>query len=162
MNVLRKIDDILAKALRAMVVLFCVCIAVILFARVIIRFASIEVSLAMTDEIVEWLMAWMIFTAATVIMRDGGHFRVDLLDAKLKGKARHIVDALISLLGLGFIVMLFWYSFKLTAGTTQFSPIMKLPTSVFYACMPINCALMACYLVRDTAKSLIALAKANN
>jgi TRAP-type C4-dicarboxylate transport system permease small subunit len=142
-----------------MVVLFCVSIALILFARVIVRFLSIQVSLAMTDEIVEWLMAWMIFTAATVIMRDGGHFRVDLLDAYLKGRVRHLADCLISLLGLCFVAMLFYYSYKLTVGTTQFSPIMKLPTNIFYACMPINCALMAVYLLRDTIKSVLALAK---
>ncbi|MDR1663615.1 MAG: TRAP transporter small permease [Clostridiales bacterium] len=157
METIKRIDDIFAKILKTLTVTFCVTIAIILFIRVIIRFLPFVISLAWTDEIVEWMMAWMIFTAATVITRDGGHFRVDLIESKLKGNAKHFLNMAISLIGLSFVVILFYYSLKLTLSTTQFSPILKLPTSVFYLCMPLNSFLIGVYTVRDIVRSALSI-----
>ena len=79
MKILEKIDGIVAGVLKVFVTALCVGIAIILFVRVIIRFTPLMIPLSWTDEVVEWMMAWMIFTTATLIMRSGEHFRVDLL-----------------------------------------------------------------------------------
>ncbi len=149
MQALQKVDAILAKVLRWFVIALCVGIALILFLRVLIRFTPLLIPLSWTDEVVEWMMAWMIFTTATLITRDGGHFRVDLLQAKYAGKKR--VDALnlfISVLGIVFFAALLVYSIRLVAGAT-FSPILKVSMGVPYASIPVNCALMLVYLLRD-------------
>ena len=79
MQFLKKLDQIVAAILKAVVVTCLVLIAVILLFRVIIRLTPINISLSWTDEVVEWCMAYMIFLTSALIMRDGGHFRVDLL-----------------------------------------------------------------------------------
>ncbi len=157
MQALQKADAILAKVLRWFVIALCVGIALILFLRVLIRFTPLLIPMSWTDEVVEWMMAWMIFTAATLIMRDGGHFRVDLLQTKFAGK-RWVaaLDIFISLLGIVFIAALLVYSIRLVAGAT-FSPILKVSMGWPYASIPVNCALMLIYLLRDLIRDAVRL-----
>ena len=150
---LKKVDEILGKVLKVFVTALCIGIAVILFGRVLIRFTPLRISLAWTDEIVEWMMAWMIFTASTLITREGGHFRVDLLQEKFAGKKWiTVLNVFIALLGVLFFGMLLVYSIRLVIGATQFSPILKISTRVFYMSIPVNCALMLLYQLRDIVR----------
>lgn len=159
MKILGKIDGIVAGALKVFVTALCVGIAVILFIRVIIRFTPLMIPLSWTDEVVEWMMAWMIFTTATLIMRSGEHFRVDLLQTKLEGKlAGHLLNVAISLLGIVFFAVLLYYSADLMIKATQFSPILKVSTRLPYSSIPVNCALILCYLFRDVVKEIFQIA----
>lgn len=155
MEWLKKADDLFAKILKMLVTLMCCGIAIILFVRVIIRFTPLLIPLSWTDEVVEFLMAWMIFTASTLIMRDGQHFKVDILQTKFKGKAwMDVVNILISVLSAVFIASLFYYSFILVQKAVQFTPILKVPTKWLYLSIPVNCALMFCYCVRDIVREI--------
>lgn len=155
MKILSKIDEMTAAVMRVFVIAMCIAIAVILFVRVIIRFTPIQISLSWTDEVVEWMMAWMIFTTSSLIMRSGEHFRVDLLQTKLKGrKISHILEAGISVLGIIFFAVLFYYSLDLVIKATQFSPILKVSTRLPYSSIPVNCVFILCYLARDMVKEL--------
>lgn len=150
MKLLKTADELLAKILRVLVVLMCSGIAIILFIRVIIRFTPLLVPLSWTDEIVELLMAWMIFTASTLITREGQHFKVDILQTKYEGKVwMDIVNILISVLGAVFIASLFHYSLILVKKAAQFTPILKISTKWLYLSIPVNSGLMLCYHIRD-------------
>ena len=81
-NFLKKTDEIVAVVLKWFVIGLCIAIGVILFARVIIRFTPLIIPMAWCDEVVEWMMAWMIFTGASLIMRKSDHFKVELLQDK--------------------------------------------------------------------------------
>ena len=160
MKALKRADEILAKVLKWFVILLCIGIALILFVRVIVRFTPLLVPLSWSDEVVEWMMAWMIFTAATLIFRDGDHFRVDLLQTKFRGKAWvNILNLFISLMGIVFFAALLYYSTRLVITATQFSPILKVSTRLPYASIPVNCALILMYLIRDAASELRSLIK---
>ena len=108
MDFLKKLDEIVARVLKVVVVLCVVLIAVILMFRVVIRFTPINISLSWTDEIVEWAMAYTIFLTSALIMRDGEHFRVDLLQERFKGtKFIRVLNFLISLFTAGFFIVFF-------------------------------------------------------
>jgi TRAP-type C4-dicarboxylate transport system permease small subunit len=152
MKALKKIDEIFALILRWIVTSLCIGIGVILFVRVVIRFTPVHVSISWTDEVVEWMMAWMIFTGATLIMRTGDHFRVDLLQTKFKGKKWvDVLNIVISLFGVLFFCVLLYYSALLVKSATWFSPILKVSTRLPYLSIPVNCVLMILYLIRDLA-----------
>lgn len=159
MEALKKLDKGFAGILRILVTALCIGIALILFVRVIIRFTPLTIALSWTDEVVEWMMAWMIFTGSTLIMRDNGHFRVDLLETKLKGsRAVHVINLLISVLGVVFFALLLHYSIALVKQATQFSPILKVSVRLPYSSIPVNCTLMLIYQVRDIIRECMALA----
>lgn len=158
MEFLKKLDAAVAAVLKTFVTALCIGIALILFIRVIIRFTPLTIALSWTDEVVEWMMAWMIFTASTLIMRDGAHFRVDLLETKIRGTAaEHILGIAISLLGIIFFAALLHYSIDLVAQATQFSPILKVSNRLPYSSIPVNCVLMIIYLVRDLVTQIAKL-----
>lgn len=159
MNVLQAADRILAKAMKFFVTALCVGIALILFVRVIVRFTPLSIPLSWSDEVVEWMMAWMIFTSATLIFRDGGHFRVELLQDRFRGKAWvDALNAVISMMGIVFFAALLYYSISLVVKASQFSPILKVSMRMAYASIPVNCALILLYLLRDTLRDLKKLA----
>ena len=150
MKLLAQLDRWLARVLKVFVVALCSAIALILLVRVIVRFTPITLQLSWTDEVVEWMMAWMIFSTATLIMRNGDHFRVDLLQVKLEGKtAGHILNLAISLLGFLFFLSLLYYSIRLVISAAQISPILKVSTRLPYLSIPVNCFLILLYQIRD-------------
>ncbi len=158
---LKKIDEGLERVLRRFVIILFIAIGIILFARVIIRFAQIHIPMSWSDEVVEWMMAWMIFTGATLLVRYGDHFRVDLLQTKFEGRAWvKVLNLFISLLGFMFFASLLYYSIQLTAGAIWFSPILKVSTRVPYLSMPVNCVLILFYLIRDLVVNVKAFKKA--
>lgn len=162
MKILKKLDAILAGIMKVVTVGCCIGIAGILFTRVIIRFIlpqinkllanPIMLNLSWTDEVVSWMMAWMIFIAAALIAREKAHFSVDLLPTKLKGHAAGcILELIISLLQLIFFVVFLYYSVELTKSATTFSlsPIMKVTDRLPYSSMPVSCVIILIYTVRD-------------
>jgi TRAP-type C4-dicarboxylate transport system permease small subunit len=150
MSSLAKLDKSFTQFLKFFVTALCMIIALILMVRVLIRFTPLHLAMSWTDEVVEWCMAWMIFTAATIIFHDRAHFCVDLLQTKLKGtKSLYVLDIGITILGIVFFAALLYYSVELVIGATQFSPILKVSMRLPYASIPVNCVIILCYLVRD-------------
>lgn len=150
MSSLEKLDEGFTKFLKIFITALCIAIAMVLFLRVLIRFTPLHMSISWTDEVVEWCMAWMIFTASSVIFHDRSHFCVDLLQTKLKGtRAVVILDIFITLLSITFFAALFYYSILLVENATQFSPILKVSERFPYASIPVNCVIILVYLIRD-------------
>ena len=158
MKILKKIDEIVAAFLKYFAISLCIAIGVLLFVRIFVRFTPLIVPMSWSDEVVEWMMAWMIFTGATLIMRNSDHFKVELLQDKFPGKKWvDVLNVFIAFLGLSFFAILFHYSLDLTMSATWFSPILKVSRRVPYAAVPVNCALMFIYQLRDLIKALIHL-----
>ena len=157
---LHKLDTIVASVLKFIVMACCIAIAIILFVRVIMRFTPITIELSWTDEVVEWMMAWMIFCASTLLFRDKTHFRVDLLQNKLAGKKiGAVLEIAITLCSIAFIAVLLYYGTQMAMKTDQFSPMLKVPTKFPYSSIPVNCVLILGYLLRDLVQGVKELAK---
>lgn len=156
MSFLKKIDEIVAKVLGVVVVFCLALIAVILMFRVLIRFTPINISLSWTDEVVEWSMAYMIFLASALIMRDGGHFRVDLLQEKFKGTLFiRVLNFLLSLFTAAFFAVFLYYAWDLFAKAQAPTIILRAPRQVPYASILIGGLLIFIYSVRDIVVSFM-------
>ena len=71
----------------------------------------------------------------------------------------NLLNLLISLMGIAFFAALLYYSVKLVIGADWFSPILKVSTRVPYLSIPVNCALILLYLIRDAAMGLASMLK---
>ena len=150
MKVLKKIDEILAAILKVIVVCCVILIALILLFRVIIRFTPINISLSWTDEVVEWSMAYMIFLTSALIMRDGGHFRVDLLQQKFKDTTFiRILNFAITIFNVVFFAVFVYYAYDLFSKAQAPTIILRAPRQVPYASILIGGGLMLIYCIRD-------------
>lgn len=158
--ILKKADRMLAAVMKAVAVGLCAFIAFLLLGRVILRLPFFTSSMAWSEEIIELTMAWMILTTATLLFRSGEHFRVELLEKKLCGKAAlKYVNLFITLVNLLFIVLLLYYGIKFMLPQTQFSPILKINHRFYYASIPVNAFLISLYLIRDLVRNLLAFRK---
>ncbi len=155
--ILRKLDKGIARILKLLSVGLCVLIALILLARVILRLPFFTSSMAWSEEIVELTMAWMILSMATLLFRDGEHFRVELLEKKLGCKpVMKYINLFITLVSLVFAGMLLYYGIKFMIPQAQFSPILKINHRFFYASVPVNAFLILCYMIRDLVRNSLA------
>ncbi|MBQ7564270.1 MAG: TRAP transporter small permease [Lachnospiraceae bacterium] len=155
MEFIKKLDEVVAKILRVIVVLCVALIALILMFRVLIRFTPINISLSWTDEIVEWSMAYMIFLTSALIMRDGEHFRVDLLQEKFKGTTFvRILNVFIALVTAAFFTVFLYYAWDLFAKAQAPTIILRAPRQVPYASILIGGFLIFIYSIRDIVVSV--------
>ena len=150
MEFLKKLDKIVAQALKIIVVCCLALIAIILMFRVIIRFTPINISLSWTDEVVEWSMAYMIFLTSALIMRDGAHFRVDLLQQKFKDtRFIRILNFCITIFNAVFFAVFFYYAWELFSKAQAPTIILRAPRQVPYASILIGGFLILVYCIRD-------------
>jgi TRAP-type C4-dicarboxylate transport system permease small subunit len=150
MIVLRKADEILAMVFKVVAIGLSVLIAFLLLGRVMIRYTFVTTSMAWSEEIIKWTIAWMILTAAMLLFRNGEHFRVELLEKKLCGKPiMKAINLFITLISLLFFGMLLYHGIKFMLPQTRFSPIVKIDHRFYYASIPVNAFLILIYLVRD-------------
>jgi len=161
MELLKKIDALLAKVLKIFVFTLFSALGLLLLLRVIIRYVPLGnviplfASTGWSDEIVEMLIAWTIFTTSSIIMRDNAHFRVDLIEMKVKNKAViNVLNVLIALMGVVFFGALIRYSYKLFIEATWTTSILKISQRVPYASIFFNSILMFLYLFRDLVVAL--------
>lgn len=155
--VLKKIDTAVAQALKILAVGLSLVIAFVLLGRVILRLPFFTSSMAWSEEIVELTMAWMILTMATLLFRDGEHFRVELVEKRWNGKpVMKYVNLFITLVNLLFIGTLLYYGIKFMLPQSQFSPILKINHRFYYASVPVNAFLILLYLIRDLVRNVLA------
>lgn len=158
--VLKKTDEIVARILKGIAVGLCLVIAFVLLGRVILRLPFFTMSMSWSEEIIELTMAWMILTMATLLFRDGEHFRVELVEKKWGCKpVIKYINLFITLTSLLFVGLLLYYGVKFMLPQTQFSPILKINHRFYYASVPVNAGLMCIYLLRDLVRNVLAFRK---
>ena len=150
MQFLKKLDEITARILKVVVICCLALIACILMFRVIIRFTPINISLSWTDEVVEWSMAYMIFLTSALIMREGSHFRVDLLQQKFGNTTFiRVLNFCVTIFNAAFFAVFFYYAWDLFTKAKAPTIILRAPRQVPYASIVTGGLLLLVYSIRD-------------
>ena len=103
---------------------------------------------AWSDEIVEFMLAWLIFLGAAGLWRRGEHFRVDLIAQMTKSAvARRYLAIVVELFSITFLAILTYYGSFFAFLATDTSPTFSLPMFYWYASMPVSSGLMLIYSV---------------
>jgi TRAP-type C4-dicarboxylate transport system permease small subunit len=153
-------DRILAFGLRTVCILCFACLLLLLSAVVFVRFVPIA-SLGWSDEIVEWLFAWMVFLGAAVLWRDNEHFRVQWLEMRLKGRVSgRWLGIGIEILSMIFLGIMTYYGLTLTIEAHDRSPILELPRHIWYLSVPLAGTIMLGYSLRNLVRYLQEMAGA--
>lgn len=148
------VDRVLGFSMKWLTILMFGIIFILLVLNVVVRWVPI-VSLGWYDEIIEMLVAWTIFMGTAALWRDKDHFALTFLPDALKGKlAGRFVNVLIDLVGLFFLGIFAYYSYTLTERASDWTPILKMPKRLLYACMPLSSALMILYSLRDIVHNI--------
>ncbi|RQW72509.1 TRAP transporter small permease [Halomonas sp. YLB-10] len=151
---MNKLDRVVGQLLRAIASFCLAALFILLFSSVIARSFQLA-SFAWLDEVVRGLFAWMVFMGSAALWRERAHFRVDWLEQVIGQKrAAPLLRAFLAFLSLGFMLAMTWYGWELTARSSAVTPVLNLPTGLFYAAIPISGTLMMIYSLRDLFESI--------
>ena len=159
MNILEVTDRAIGRVLRWGSVSILGVVFVLLAINVFVRFFPI-VSFEWFDEVIEMLIAWMVFLGTAALWRENEHFTITFFPDLFKGrKAGFALDILINLVGLAFIGAFTYYSLNLTLRVSDWTPIINMPKKLLYASMPVSGVFMVIYSLRNILVSGSKLAK---
>ncbi|MBC7188956.1 TRAP transporter small permease [Candidatus Aerophobetes bacterium] len=122
--------------------------------NVLVRFVPFT-SLGWSDEIVEWMFAWLVFICAAALWRENEHFRVDWIPSKLKGRKNYFLHFIIELISLSFLFFFTYQGWRLTLSCDATTPIFKLPYRILYLGIPVSGIIMFGYSLRRVCAHLI-------
>ena len=159
MEILKRIDEAVASLLKVLCLICFMGLFVILLMNVFFRWVPLlslipSFSMGWFDEIVEMLFAWLVFSASSLLCRDREHFKVELIQMKLKGKRSfYLLEFVINLVTLVFFSALLFYGWKLVVGGVQTTPVLRMQKRWLYMCVPFNSLLMTIYTIRDAVNN---------
>ncbi len=153
MRLLAILDRWLAFVLRAFIVGALTAMLVLIALGVFVRVVPIF-SMSGYDEIIEWLVAWLTFSGAVALWREGILFRVDLVSFMRPGPASKALAALAQALGLLFAVVFTLKSYEFAIDTIETTPFLAVSKVPWYAAMPVCGALMVVYAVAGLVRTL--------
>ena len=139
-------DRLFLRANRLVVIALLAAMAVMVFANVALRFTT-DRSILWVEEASRYVMIWLTFLGAGLVLRYGGHIGIETLHEKLPRHAP-LLRALVVVLLLGFFAFMTWIGVRyalLTWGQT--TPVMEVPIGAVYLAMPVGFALMSLHLL---------------
>jgi TRAP-type C4-dicarboxylate transport system permease small subunit len=144
--VLSTFDRALIRVNRWAVIAILAAMASMVFANVALRFLT-DQSILWVEEVSRYLMIWLTFLGAGLVLRYGGHIGIDTLQDRLPRQAAWIRVAIFAVMLVFFVVML-WLGARYAAFTWgQTTPVMQIPIGAVYLAMPIGFALMIVHLM---------------
>lgn len=139
-------DRLLIRLNRWAVILILAAMAVMVFANVALRFLT-DHSILWVEEVSRYLMIWLTFLGAGLVLRYGGHIGIDTLQNALPRHAAWIRGAIFALMLIFFGTML-WLGVRYSMVTWgQTTPVMQIPIGAVYLAMPIGFALLIAHLL---------------
>jgi C4-dicarboxylate transporter DctQ subunit len=144
MNFLTWLDEIsnkLEKGFLAWTIIFS---SLLLFVNVVMRYVFL-LPIYWAEELVRYLMVWMIFIGASQVTKFGGHVAVDIVPRFLSKRANTFLTITVNLICILFCILLAYYSFKQMLRVKiahQVSPAMELPMWLAYLPIPMGMVLM--------------------
>jgi TRAP-type C4-dicarboxylate transport system permease small subunit len=144
-----RIENGLGRVLRGVSVALLVGILVLMVASVVNRFFPFG-SLDWSDEILELMLVWMIFTGTAEVWRVNQHFAVEIGPLMVQGtRFERTYRAFIILACLVFIGIFTWKSLDLFLRADDLSPYFSWSRRLWYGAMPLNGLLMMLFSLRQ-------------
>lgn len=139
-------DRALVRANRWALIAILAAMAVMVFANVALRFLT-DHSILWVEEASRYLMIWLTFLGAGIVLRYGGHIGIDTLQERLPGAAP-VLRALIFALLLAFFAAMAWLGARYALlAWDQTTPVLQIPIGVVYLAMPIGFGLLIVHLL---------------
>ena len=120
--------------------------AVMVFANVALRFLT-DRSILWVEEASRYLMIWLTFAGAGLVLRHGGHIGIDTLQSAAPRHAARIRAAIFGLL-LAFFATMIWLGVRYATLTwSQTTPVLQIPIGAVYLALPVGFALLIAHLL---------------
>ena len=143
---LERFDRALIALNRWAVITLLAAMAMMVFANVALRFLT-DYSILWVEEASRYVMVWLTFIGAGLVLRYGGHIGIESLENALPAAAVGLRAAIVGLMLVFFCVMIAVGIRYATLTWAQTTPVMQIPVGAVYLAMPVGFALMTVHLV---------------
>jgi C4-dicarboxylate transporter DctQ subunit len=119
--------------------------SLLLFVNVFMRYLFHN-SIYWAEELVRYLMVWLIFLGGSQVAKHEGHIAVDVLLSTLSPSWRRAADCALDVVSVIFCLVLTYYSYLQTERvylSHQVSPAMEMPMWLAYGAIPVGSFFMA-------------------
>lgn len=145
MRVLSAANRLAARASEAVAIVFLAVAAFIVPTSVFFRYV-LNQPIIWSEEVVQGLIAWVVFLCISVVLRRDEHVRIELVESKVSGFARRVVYLVADASLLAFLLVAALTSLLLTLSNFEREarlPATGLPLGLIYASMPVGFGLSA-------------------
>ena len=139
-------DRALVRANRWALIAILAAMAVMVFANVALRFLT-DHSILWVEEVSRYLMIWLTFLGAGIVLRYGGHIGIDTLQERLPGLAPALRATIFVLLLTFFAAMALLGARYALLTWGQTTPVLQIPIGAVYLAMPIGFGLLIVHLL---------------
>jgi TRAP-type C4-dicarboxylate transport system permease small subunit len=146
-NILNKLDQVLAKGEAAVLILLLSLMTVVVFLQVVFRYVLTQ-PLTWSEELARYLFVWLSVLGAALGTQKSGHFGLDFFYRLLPEGGKRL-SRIISLMLIGAVVLVILIQGIVLVQKTRFqeSPAMLISMAWPYAALPIGAGLMAFHLL---------------
>jgi C4-dicarboxylate transporter DctQ subunit len=119
--------------------------SLLLFVNVIMRYVF-QNAIYWAEELVRYMMAWLIFLGGSQVAKHEGHITVDVVQMAVPPKVRKVMVFFVHIVVIVFCLVLAYYSYQQmlrVQASEQISPAMELPMWIPYLSIPIGSGLIA-------------------
>jgi len=144
---LAAVEDWLVRGNRGVLIALMGAMAVFVFANVVSRYL-LNFSIIWVEELTRYMMVWVGFLGAGLVLRLGAHIAVEAFQDLLPRRAAQVLRAgIVALLAATFAAMT-WLGVRYAAfAWEQETPALNWSTGAIYLAIPIGSALMLAHLV---------------
>lgn len=141
------LDRALRAANRWAVIAMLGAMATIVFANVVLRYAT-GVSILWAEEVSRYLMIWLTFIGSGLVLRYGGHVGIETLQDALPPRRAASIRAAIVVLLLAFFALMVVAGARYAAlAWAQTTPVLQIPVGAVYLAIPVGFALLTAHLL---------------
>lgn len=136
-------------------------LAIIGFVQVIARYLF-NYSFTWFEELGRYLGVFITFLGASIGVKTGSHFTMDLIVSHLKSPFRQIVQCFTHVLSAGFFMLVALTSWKVVLrmhGYETTSPTLEIPMYIAYLPIPVFSMVMGCRFIIKAIESVKPVAK---
>ena len=137
-----KFLDGLVKVMKVLIVIMSVIMLLSMAYQVVMRYFFSHAN-AWSEELARLMMIWVVMLGASIATRIYGHLQIDVIINLIPERPRHLANAVVTLIGAIFIILMLKFSIELCLGTgTASSAGLGISKKYIYLCMPVGFVLM--------------------
>ena len=123
---------------RVLLMVLLALMSVMVFANVVLRYTTGD-SIVWAEELSRYLMIWLTFLGAGLVLRYGGHLAIDNVQDVVSARAGRILRIVILLCVLAFSAVMMWLgTVYIVRAWAQTTPVTELPFGLVYSALPVG------------------------
>ncbi|MPZ31220.1 MAG: TRAP transporter small permease subunit [Rhodospirillales bacterium] len=115
--------------------------------QIVGRYLTTEIDFSAGEELTIYVVIWATFLTASLLVREDGHVRADLLLRMMRPERQRWLEIANCGIALGFCLALTWYGWLVSSDSYDLgersNTVLSFPMWVYYAALPFSAALMS-------------------